>query len=49
MTPCNYTHSNWIFWQGAMKRKATRVYINIHEDCELSGNPDKNSSAKSLF
>ncbi|BBB15321.1 NADH dehydrogenase I chain G [Candidatus Rickettsiella viridis] len=35
------------FWQGAAKMKQPEC-INIHEDCELSGNAAKNSSAKSI-
>ena len=48
MTFCNYTHSNWIFWQGFMEKKQ-QGYINLHEDFELGSNADKNSSAKSIF
>ena len=35
------------FWQGAARMKQPEC-INIHEDCELSGNTAKNSSAKSI-
>jgi ubiquinol-cytochrome c reductase cytochrome b subunit len=35
------------FWQGAARRKQPEC-IGIHEDYELSGNTDKNSSAKSI-
>ena len=35
------------FCQGAAKTKQPEC-INIHEDCELSGNTDKKSSAKSI-
>jgi Tfp pilus assembly protein PilO len=35
------------FWQGAARMKQPEC-ISIHEDCELSGNTDKNSSAKSI-
>lgn len=37
----------WSFRQGAMKM-SNRNGFKIHEDCELSGNIDKNSSAKSI-
>ena len=36
------------FWQGAAIMKQPEC-INIHEDCELSGNTAKNSSAKSII
>ncbi|TLY47259.1 MAG: UDP-2,3-diacylglucosamine diphosphatase [Gammaproteobacteria bacterium] len=36
------------FWQGAEKT-SNRNVLSIHEDCELSGNAEKNSSAKSLW
>ena len=36
------------FCQGAAKTKQPEC-INIHEDCKLSGNTDKNSSAKSIL
>ncbi|BBB15866.1 hypothetical protein RVIR1_14210 [Candidatus Rickettsiella viridis] len=36
------------FWQGAAKMSNRSVYM-IHEDCELSGNAAKNSSAKSIY
>lgn len=35
------------FWQGAAKMRQPEC-INIHEDCKLSGNATKNSSAKSI-
>ena len=37
----------WSFCLGAMKMSNRNVF-KIHEDCELSGNTDKNSSAKSI-
>jgi hypothetical protein len=37
----------WDFWQGAARMKQPEC-INIHENCELSGNADKNSSAKHI-
>jgi hypothetical protein len=42
----NSDSQQWDFCQGAVK-KSNRNVFQIHEDCELSGNTDKNSSAKS--
>jgi hypothetical protein len=42
----NYSQQ-WDFWQGAAKM-SNRSVLSIHEDCELSGNVVKNSSAKSI-
>lgn len=36
------------FCQGAEKM-SNRIVLKIHEDCELSGNVDKISSAKSII
>jgi hypothetical protein len=38
----------WDFWQDAAKMKQPKCF-KIHEDCESSGNADKNSSAKSII
>jgi translocation and assembly module TamB len=35
------------FWQGGAKTKQPQC-INLHEDCELRSNTDKNSSAKNI-
>ena len=42
----NSYSQQWDFWQGATKMSNRNVF-KIHEDCELSGNTAKNSSAKS--
>ena len=44
----NIYSQQWDFWQGAAKM-SNRSVSNLHEDCELSGNTDKNSSAKSIW